>query len=40
MSLEEFAARGMVKQFEYSFAVKSDHLDWDFAVDGIRSISN
>ncbi len=37
MSLAEFEARALVPQFNYSFAVESDHQDWDLAVDGIRS---
>jgi hypothetical protein len=38
MSLEQFEAQEMVKQFGYSFEVESDHQDWDLAVDGIRTM--
>jgi hypothetical protein len=38
MSLAEFEAREVVKQYDYSFEVESDHQDWDLAIDGIRTI--
>ena len=37
MTLEEFEARGIIKEMNYNFEVESDHQDWDLAVDGIRS---
>ena len=40
MSLDEFEARGMVEQLDYSFEVEGDHQDWDLAVDGIQSVKH
>ncbi len=37
MSLEEFEARGIIGEKNYTFEVETDHQDWDLAVDGIRS---
>ena len=38
MSLVEFEERNMVKHFDYSFEVESDHQDWDLAIEGIQTI--
>lgn len=38
MTLEEFEASAMVEQHNYSFAVESDHQEWDQAVDGIKTL--
>lgn len=38
MTLEKFEASGMIEQQNYSFAVESDHQEWDQAVDGIKTL--
>ncbi len=38
MTLEQFEAAEVVRQYGYSFEVENDHQDWEQAVDGIRTI--
>jgi len=38
MSFEEFKAKNMVKEKNYSFEVESDYCDWELAIDGIKTI--
>ncbi|WP_202318835.1 hypothetical protein [Archaeoglobus neptunius] len=38
MSLEEFKAKNIVKEKNFSFEVESDYCDWELAVDGIKTI--
>ncbi len=38
MSFEEFKAKNIVKQKNYSFEVESDYCDWELAIDGIKTI--
>ncbi len=38
MSFEEFKAKNIVKEKNYSFEVENDYCDWELAVDGIRTI--
>ena len=38
MSFEEFRAKNIVKEKDYSFEVESDYCDWELAVDGIKTL--
>jgi hypothetical protein len=38
MTLADFEAANVVKEQGYSYAVESDHQDWDQAVDGIETL--
>ena len=38
MSFDEFKAKNMVKEKNYSFEVESDYCDWELAIDGIKTI--
>ncbi len=38
MSFEEFKAKNIVKEKNFSFEVESDYCDWELAVDGIKTI--
>lgn len=38
MSFEEFKAKNIVREKNYSFEVESDYCDWELAIDGINTI--
>jgi hypothetical protein len=38
MSFEEFKAKNIVKERNYSFEVESDYCDWELAIDGMKTI--
>ncbi len=38
MNFEEFRAKNIVKEKDYSFEVESDYCDWELAVDGIKTL--
>ena len=38
MSFEEFKAKNVVKEKNYSFEVESDYCDWELAIDGMKTI--
>jgi len=38
MSFEEFKAKNIVKEKNYSFEVESDYCDWELAIDGMKTI--
>jgi len=38
MSYEEFEARNMVQEHDYSWEVESDAIAWETAIDGMRTM--
>lgn len=40
MTFEEFMARRVVQQKEYSWDVETDAMDWETAADGMRTLEH